>query len=110
MPRAAGGADAAVSAGKHLPAIVRDLNLIVDEAVHWSQLSTSVKAPPANGCRESIISIPIATGKDGAGKKRLLFRVQLRSTERTLTGDEADEIIQRIVTSCREKHGAVLLG
>jgi phenylalanyl-tRNA synthetase beta chain len=92
------------------PAIARDLNLVVDEAVRWSQLSASVKG--AAGERlQSVCYLDTyrAPDKDGAGKKRLLLSVQLRSPERTLTGEEADQIVERIVSACGEMHGAVLL-
>ncbi len=92
------------------PAIARDLNLIVDEAVRWSQLSASVKGAAGERLQAvNYLDTYRATDKDGAGKKRLLFNVQLRSTERTLTGEEADQIIDHIVTACSEMHGAVLL-
>lgn len=93
------------------PAISRDLNLIVDEPLRWAQLSTCVQAAAGERLHGiSYLDTYRDPQKDGAGKKRLLLSVQLRSTERTLTGDEADQIIQRIVDACRETHGAVLLG
>jgi phenylalanyl-tRNA synthetase beta chain len=48
--------------------------------------------------------------KDGADKKRLLFSITLRSSERTLTSEEADQTRDQVVCACRDKHGAVLLG
>jgi phenylalanyl-tRNA synthetase beta chain len=93
------------------PAIARDLNLIVDESLRWSQLSATVKG--AAGERLSGMSYLDTyrdADKDGAGKKRLLFSVQLRSPEKTMTGEEADQIMQRIVKNCQESHGAKLLG
>ena len=50
------------------------------------------------------------SGKDGPNKKRLLFSMSLRSFERTLTGEEADEIRNRVVKATGEQQGAVLLG
>jgi hypothetical protein len=47
--------------------------------------------------------------KDGAGKKRLLMSVVLRSSEATLTGDQADEVCQRIVDGCQQDHSASLV-
>jgi phenylalanyl-tRNA synthetase beta chain len=93
------------------PAISRDLNLIVDEAIRWAQLSASVQAAAGERLQGiSYLDTYRDPEKDGAGRKRLLFSVQLRSPDRTLTGDEADQIIQRIVVACGETHGAVLLG
>lgn len=92
------------------PAIARDLNLIVDEAIRWAQLASSVKVAAGERLQEvCYLDTYRNVEKDGAGKKRLLFSVQLRSAERTLTGDEADQVVQRIVDACREMHGAVLL-
>ena len=48
--------------------------------------------------------------KDGQGKKRLIFSIVLRSPERTLTNEEADEIREQIVSACSQQHAAVLLG
>jgi phenylalanyl-tRNA synthetase beta chain len=92
------------------PSITRDLNLVVEESIRWAQLATSVQAAAG----ERLMGIRYLDtyrnpDKDGVGKKRLLFSVQLRSPERTLTGEEADQIVQRIVDACRETHGAMLL-
>ncbi|QDU30301.1 Phenylalanine--tRNA ligase beta subunit [Anatilimnocola aggregata] len=93
------------------PAIARDLNLIVDEPLRWSQLAGTVQAAAGERLQGiSYLDTYRDVEKDGAGKKRLLFSVQLRSAERTLTGEEADQIIQRIVDSCQTKFGAKLLG
>ena len=46
----------------------------------------------------------------GLGKKRLLFSITLRSNERTLTNEEADQIREKVVRACQKDHGAVLLG
>ncbi|MFT7633595.1 MAG: phenylalanyl-tRNA synthetase beta chain, partial [Mariniblastus sp.] len=48
--------------------------------------------------------------KDGPTKKRLLMSVVLRSSESTLTGQQAEEVCQSIVSSCESKHAAALLG
>jgi phenylalanyl-tRNA synthetase beta chain len=47
--------------------------------------------------------------KDGAGKKRLLFSIALRASDRTLTSEEADATAARVVEACGQAHGAVLL-
>ena len=48
--------------------------------------------------------------KDGPDKKRLFFSITLRSPERTLTNEEADQVRQDVVTACARQHQAVLLG
>ena len=93
------------------PAIDRDLNLIVDEAVRWSTLAETVRKS-AGACLESLQYRETYRDaeKDGRGKKRLLFSITVRSAERTLTNEEADQIRQAVVAACRQEHGAVLLG
>jgi phenylalanyl-tRNA synthetase beta chain len=93
------------------PAIERDLNLIVDESVRWAALGETVEGA-AGDCLESVSYQETYRDPktDGAGKKRMLFSITLRSGERTLTNEEADQIRQQVVDACHQKHQAVLLG
>lgn len=93
------------------PAIDRDLNLIVDESVRWASLAETVQRSVGE-CLESLRYQEIYRDpkKDGAGKKRLLFSITLRSRQRTLTNEEADQIRQQVVAACHQAHGAALLG
>jgi len=93
------------------PAIVHDLNLIVDEPVRWSRIAATVRSA-AGDCLENVDYQETYrdTQKDGAGKKRLLLTVTLRSAERTLTSEEAEGIRDNVVRACNKHHGAVLLG
>jgi phenylalanyl-tRNA synthetase beta chain len=93
------------------PVIARDLNLIVDEAIRWAQLSATVQSAAGERLQGiHYLDTYRDPEKDGAGRKRLHFSVQLGSPARTLTGDEADQIMKRIVAACSESQGAVLLG
>jgi len=93
------------------PAMGRDLNLIVDESLPWSALESTVRHA-AGKLLESLEFQEVYRDaqKDGAGKKRLLFSITLRSDERTLTNEEADAVRDRVVAQCNEQHRAVLLG
>ncbi len=91
------------------PAMTRDLNLVVDEAVRWAGVAATVRA----NCGEHFESLDYRdTYRDaerlGAGKKSLLLTVALRWKEGTLTNQQADEIRDRIVVACRKKHDAEL--
>jgi phenylalanyl-tRNA synthetase beta chain len=91
--------------------MARDLNLIVDEDVRWANLVGTVRTA-AGGDLEDVTYQETYrdTKKDGAGKKRMLFSISLRSRERTLTSEEADGIRDRIVDACAREFGAKLLG
>lgn len=93
-----------------LPAIARDLNLVVGESVRWSDLAATVRE--AGG--ESLESLTYQEtyrnpAKDGPDKKRLLFSFTLRTADRTLTSEEADQIRDLVVAECGRRHGATLL-
>jgi phenylalanyl-tRNA synthetase beta chain len=92
------------------PAMTRDLNLIVAEAIRWANLEATVRAAGGEAL-ESVRYLDTYRdpAKDGPGRKRLLFSMSLRSLERTLTGDEVDTLRDRIVEACRGQLGATLL-
>jgi phenylalanyl-tRNA synthetase beta chain len=93
------------------PAITRDLNLVVDEGIRWNALADVVRAVGGEWLegveyRETYRDL----AKDGPRKKRLLLSLVLRSTDRTLTSEEADGVRNQVVAACHERLGAVLLG
>ncbi len=82
---------------------------MVDEAVRWADVAATVRAS-GGPCFESLeyrdtYRDPERLGRD---KKSLLFTIALRSAEGTLTSQQADEVRDRLVAACREKHGAEL--
>lgn len=92
------------------PAIARDLNLIVAEAVRWADLSAVVQGAGGPHLAEVAYRDTYRDpAKDGPGKKRLLLSLTLRSPERTLTSEEADGITSAVVTACEKSLSAVLL-
>ncbi len=93
------------------PAIVRDLNLIVDESVRWSSLAETVRQSVGPYLEDLRYGETYRDPqKDGASKKRLLFSITLRASDRTLTNEQADDIRQQVVAACHRDQGAVLLG
>ena len=93
------------------PAIEQDLNFIVDESVSWGELAAVVRdsAGPlleAIRYRETYRD----TSADGEGKKRLIFSIQLRSFEETMTGAQAEGVRDAIVSACAKQLDARLLG
>lgn len=92
------------------PTIQRDLNLIVGEETLWSQMKSVI----SNAAGALCIAIQFHeiyrdAQKDGAGKKRVLLSLKLRSSTETLTSDRADEVIRNVVDACRKEFGATLL-
>jgi phenylalanyl-tRNA synthetase beta chain len=88
------------------PAVTRDLNLVVDEAVRWADVAATVRGS-GGPCFESL-DFRDDTFRPNPGKKSLLFTIALRSAEGTLTSQQADDVRNQVVAACREKHGAEL--
>jgi phenylalanyl-tRNA synthetase beta chain len=91
------------------PAVSRDLNLVVDEAVRWAHIAATVRG---NGGPELESLEYRDTWRDadrlGGGKKSFLFSIALRSPQGTLTSQQADSVRDGIVAACRREHGAEL--
>jgi phenylalanyl-tRNA synthetase beta chain len=92
------------------PAIDRDLNLVVDEAVRWSDVDATIRT--SGGPLVASFELKGDPFRDkvklGEGKKSLLVALTLQSRERTLTNTEADDVRTRIVEACTKNHGATL--
>jgi len=91
------------------PAVTRDLNLVVDESVAWSDLYHTVctaAAPHAE--RVQLVDVYRDVERLGGGKKSFLITLTLRSHEATLTNDQADRIRDRVVAASNQAHGAQL--
>jgi len=93
------------------PPVSRDLNFILDDTIYWKNLETTVRM--AGGAvlerveyRETFRD----ESRDGAGKKRILMSLLLRSDSGTMTGEQVEEVCQRIVSACQNEHQAVLSG
>ncbi len=90
------------------PAITRDLNFVLDEAVAWRQLEEAAR--DAGGPHlESIRFIEQYRGQHIAGgKKSYVLSLSYRAADRTLTGEEVDAAQQNVIAACRERLGAEL--
>ena len=92
------------------PAVVRDLNLIVDEAVTWKSLSSVARTAAGHLCTGiDFQEIYRDKKKDGGNKKRVLFSLKLQSAAETLTSGQADEVIGRVIEACKKDFDATLL-
>ena len=92
------------------PSIDYDFNFIVAESVPWDQLAATV-TQAAGELLEAIHYQETYRDpeKDGAGRKRQLLSVRLRSLTETLTGEQAESVRRAIITACEARHGAKLL-
>jgi phenylalanyl-tRNA synthetase beta chain len=90
------------------PAVTRDLNLVVSEAVRWADVAATVREH-GGPCFEALeYRDTYRDAKRLGDKKSLLFSIALRWADGTLTSQQADEVRDRIVAACKTKHGAEL--
>jgi phenylalanyl-tRNA synthetase beta chain len=93
------------------PPVTRDFNFVLDDAVYWADLESTVKSAAGSLLEKVNYRETFRDEKrDGAGKKRVLLSVVLRSAEGTLTSQQAEDISQGIIGRCRAELGAELSG
>ncbi len=91
-----------------LPAVLRDLAVVLDDAATAASVEALVREEPLV---ESVTIFDVYRGPPlPAGKKNLAFAIAYRAPDRTLTDAEADAAHARIVQRLRAKLGAELRG
>ncbi len=89
------------------PAVVRDVAVLVDEAVPAQDMLDDLSACQLDGVSHlSLFDLYRGSGVP-AGRKSLAFRVVMQDTERTLTDAQADDVRNKIVVRLALKFGAI---
>ncbi|MDP4108762.1 MAG: phenylalanine--tRNA ligase subunit beta [Bacillota bacterium] len=85
------------------PAVTRDLALVCDKNVPAQRLTDCIKE--SIGKRLETISIfDVYEGSQiGAGKKSIAFSLTLRESDRTLTDQETDDAIKKVLISLKDQ-------
>lgn len=90
------------------PSISRDLNFVLPEAVSWEQLAGTVS--------ESAGSLLLGTSFGGqyrgkqieADRKSYVITCKFMAADRTLTTEEVDTVVQKVIAACEQKLTAKL--
>ncbi len=93
---------------QRFPGVERDIALVVDEAVTWAQIAACIEGAGAPELDTFSFTSVYRGAPVPAGKKSIALHVVYRSTERTLTGEQADVAQAKIVAALSKKHGAKL--
>lgn len=92
------------------PAIKRDLNLVLPESVRWAGLSSVIRSAADERLTDLSYQETYRNEKvDGPDRKRVLFSMELQSLTETLSGTDADAIVESVVTRCEKELSAVLM-
>ena len=88
------------------PAIVRDVSILVDEALPAAAVRGTIRSA-APSTLASIVEFDRYQGTGvPEGRVSLSLRLTFRAAERTLTDDDAQDATERIVQALRDAHGA----
>ncbi|MEW4567727.1 phenylalanine--tRNA ligase subunit beta [Tautonia sp. JC769] len=90
------------------PGVMRDLSLVVEKSLPWSSLAEAAR--DAGG--SLLESVEFLDTFEGAGIPEgchsLHFGLTFRSADRTLTGEEVEASIRKIIDACRARFNATL--
>lgn len=90
------------------PSVFRDLAFVVDESVPVGEVENAIKEK-AGAVLKSIRLFDIYRGERiGEGKKSVAFSLEILSKEKTLTDEEVNELIQKVVKYVEQKFEAKL--
>ncbi len=79
------------------PGVTRDLAVVFPEAVTWEQIKKRVRSAGVEHL-EAVRFFDLYRGKGiGPGEKSVAFRLTFRADDRTLTGEEADASVKRVM-------------
>ncbi len=92
------------------PSIQRDLNLVLPESARWDALSNVIESAADERLTNLSYQETYRNEKqDGPDRKRVLFSMELQSLNETLSGADADDMVEKIVAACEQKLDAVLM-
>ena len=105
---AAKGADPEYVPLPKFPAVTRDIAVVCDRAVTVGALEDCIRRG-AKGLLKDVSLFDIYTGSGiPEGKKSVAFNLTLRSDDRSLTAQEADEDVKSILETLKAELNAVL--
>ncbi|MDP2892489.1 MAG: phenylalanine--tRNA ligase subunit beta [Bacillota bacterium] len=90
------------------PSLERDLALVVDRSVPVGRIQQTMEEV----CGELLESVKLFDVYEGSqvekGKKSVAFSLYFRAKDRTLTDEEANALLDKLLEELKKQHGAVL--
>jgi phenylalanyl-tRNA synthetase beta chain len=90
------------------PPVHRDIALIVDKNLPVSKLLDEIRSHIGESMEEATVFDIYAGEKVGEGKKSVGIRIALRSAHKSLSGEEVNSLMERLVEKLRDRLGAEL--
>ncbi len=92
------------------PSVQRDLNFVVSESVAWREMEQVVRAAVGDSLAKITYRETYRDAKkDGNDRKRVLMTVELQRHDETLSGEQADSLVNEVIVACQKNLSAELL-
>lgn len=99
-----------VSSVPRLPAVLRDVALVVDEDIPAGALLETIRGAGGEYLEEAALLDVYRGEQITEGRKSLAYRLVFRAPDRTLTAEEADAGREAVISAAAERYGAELRG
>lgn len=90
------------------PIVERDLAVVVDEKVTAEEMLSAIKSSCGNLYYNASLFDVYRSASVGENKKSLAFKIKLVDMNKTLTDEEVNKVMQKILKSFNYRFGAVL--
>jgi phenylalanyl-tRNA synthetase beta chain len=90
------------------PSVSRDLNFVLPESVSWSQLSSTVSKAAGTLLLSTSFGGQYRGKQIDSDRKSYLITCRFMASDRTLTTDEVDAVVQKIISDCESGLSASL--
>ncbi len=87
------------------PPVIRDLAFVVDKNISVSKLLNEIKSQLAEKVEDVMVFDVYAGEKVGEGKKSVGVRITFRSVKGSLSGEEVNALVEKVVRRLRETLG-----
>lgn len=90
------------------PVVERDIAVVVDENVSNEVLMNAIKSACGKSFYDVYLFDVYRSGALGENKKSMAYKILFMSEEKTLTGDEINAVIKKVLKSLEFRYGAKL--
>ena len=90
------------------PAVERDIAVVVDEDIGAGEVLLAIKKAGGRKLAHAVLFDVYQDAKLGAGKKSLAFGLQFRAADKTMTDEETNSIMEKILRVLEKECGAKL--
>ncbi len=105
---AASSPTVAVREPTRFPPVRRDLAFVVETAVRAGELQAEVERATGDVLGSAVLFDVFEGDPLPPGRKSLAFALELRASDRSLTGEEADQVVARVADAVARRFGAEL--